>query len=226
MVIVSVDQMIRDTIVHRFGAGYVALNVEEFIAMINRASGDTVVVGLPLEIFKWHREAGIIQFFETFLSIAAGQNRLVHIRERIADTGKYPAAEFAPSHSVAFDHSRWLGNDLQRQAFMAAKDLDEPTTNLVDSGARRALMQLLNAGHYSNMSRLAAYQENPYLSPQDAFSVYMGALESLKRYLKTAVVREDDQAARSVEAERQHTTTPAWALSEQSRYKENTHSHI
>ncbi|MEJ1239499.1 hypothetical protein WBG78_15285 [Chryseolinea sp. T2] len=224
---VSIDHVIRDTIVHRFGAGDAAISIEEFIAMINRVSGDTVVVGLPIEVFKWHRDAGILQFFESFLSIAAGQNRLVSISQQIADvTEEYRHHNSPLSNSIASDHSPWLGNDIQRQAFMAAKDLDEPTAHLADPAARRALMKLLNVHHFINMSHSLAGLDNQYLSPQEAFACYMGALESLKRFLNNSVVREDDKGAKSMEAERQHPTTPAWALNEQSRYKENTHSHI
>lgn len=226
LVVFATDPIISEAVTRRFGAGEAALTVNELIAMINRAPGDTVVLGFPLDIFKWHREASVQEFFQEFLTVAANNGQLFHPTDLIDRIRGNEATTLRQPPRLVSNSPCWLGNDLQRRAFMAAKELDEATGELVDSSSRHMLMQLLNARHFAHMSHSDEDLVSPYVSPQEAFIFYMDALNYLRTRISGEPVKEDDKAPRIVEAERQHPTTPAWALNEQSRYKENTHSHI
>ncbi|MGC3943395.1 MAG: hypothetical protein QM762_02480 [Chryseolinea sp.] len=225
MVLVA-DSIISDAITYRFGAGEVTLTVCELVAMVNRAPGDTVVIGIPMEAFRLHHGSNILRFFEEFISLAASHDRLALPSEAVREMSAHDFSDPRQLIELSMTKSHLLTNDLQKEAFAAAKELDDATRDLVDNSARHALMQLLNAEYYSSMSHSCANLSGPYLSPQEVFGIYMSALQSLSRVVSASAVKENETAAKSVEAMRQHPSTPTWALNEQSRYQENTHSSI
>ena len=224
MIVMSADDGVGKALT-RFG-GDLKSAVQELVSSINRAPGDTVVICISADHLASHHDNGLLKFLEEFLSLAAGQDRLVHPGEVVSRIRMRDDPQLPQFPGMTSNGTRWLSTDLQREAFMAAKDLDDSTKDLVDTNTRHALMGLLNAGHYASMSSTTADLSGTYLSAQEAFSYYMSALQSLRRIVDASAVKVDDSAAKSVEATRQHTTTPAWALNEQSRYNENTQSHI
>jgi len=103
--------------------------------------------------------------------------------------------------------------------------LNQATAHLVDHHDRRMWLQLLSADHFASMSNRESIS-NSYLSAHEAHERFNEALRLLGMRAATAPVNEIDTAAKAVEAGRQHPTTPNWAVQEQSRYQQITHSHI
>jgi hypothetical protein len=224
LVVLGTDPAIGDAVVHQFGAGEATLTLEDWTALINRASSDTVVVGIPLDVFETHRESGIGGFIEAFLARAAQQQKLTLPGDVVRSTPHEISGTFESNNFLA-SSEQWLGSELQRQAFADAIALNDLTAHLVDHHERKLWLQLLSSEHFTNMSA-GGSMSNSWLSPHEAFAHYSAALRALGNRAATLPVNENGTAAKAVEAERQHPTTPNWAVQEQSRYKQVTHSHI
>jgi alpha-amylase len=219
--LLGTDRDIPDAVTHHFGAGRSAMRVDDLIAMMNDTRDEICVVGFSSGIFQIHQRSGIYSILSDFITQAALDQKLLHPSDVIGeeDTYRLPRLIMKPASDV----TAWLGNEVQKEALASAKELDALSNDLVDESYRIELMQLLAADHFLNMSSRATRLTNPYLSPAEVFNNYMKALTNLKRRMQGAQTRDDDQPAKTVEAERQHITTPVWVLQEQTKYKEVSH---
>jgi len=102
--------------------------------------------------------------------------------------------------------------------------LNEATKNRQDENIRKSWLQLLSSDYFLHMSSSDPGLSKPYLSAHEAFASYKHALHQLQKSLENAPVLEDDKL-KAVESERQHPTTPTWAIQEQSKYQEATRTH-
>lgn len=224
-VLATADRMVTNAITMHFGPGESTLKMEELIAAINRAIGHTVVIGFSFDLFAEHRNAGILSFFESFLAHAAEQRKLVSVSALLQDNALHTELPKLPLDLVlkeGFDKN----NEMLSDALAAVSALDAPTRNLVDGRIRESWRQLLSAEHFVRMSSARAAFSSHYLSSQDAFKNYMETLDVLRAYLATAAHINDDQGSKADEAARHHPTTPNWAVQEQARYQQVTHSHL
>jgi alpha-amylase len=222
VVILSADKALTSAISQHFGAGEATLTTDEFVEKINAASDATVVMGFSFDVFHSHRDAGILAFFEKLLSHAAKEGKLVHPSEAIHQYVELMQWR-AP---LTLDYSSWLGNELQRDALANAQALNEATKNRKDENIRKSWLQLLSSDYFLDMSSSDPGLSKPYLSAHEAYATYIDALHHLQKSLENAPLLEDEKLIRAVESERQHPTTPTWALQEQSKYQEATRTHL
>jgi len=170
------------------------LTAEKYVGWISQTPGDVVNLFMDFETFGEHHPAssGILEFLSA-------------LPRRVRDT---PGLEWAtveealalPSHGTISapttvswadqnrDLGAWLGNDLQRSAFEAAKKVGDLARRSNDPAILEAWRRLMTSDHFYYMylgghgADAGVHQYfSSYGSPFDAYANYMNALTDLHR---------------------------------------------
>jgi len=151
-----------------------------------------------------------------FLSETAAAGLLVWPSELSHHSGN-------PSAALG-DLPEFIGNDMQKAALSALRDLEAMSCNIVDSRIRGMWLELLDGENFRQMDKAVSNRTNSqFLSAQDASNHLMDAIGKFREIALTAEKRSDDAVVKSVEADRQHNMPPTWAAQEQARYRDITH---
>ncbi|HTT16125.1 MAG TPA: glycoside hydrolase family 57 protein [Thermoplasmata archaeon] len=170
------------------------LTAEKYARWIAATPGELVGLFMDFETFGEHHPAssGILEF----LSALPGEvRRHPHLGWATVDeaaAGK-PRAPLSVPYTMSWadqnrDLGAWLGNDLQRSAFEAAKKVGVVARQAGDPAILEDWRKLLTSDHfyYMYVSGHGADQSvhqyfSSYESPYDAYANYMNALTDLRR---------------------------------------------
>ena len=167
---------------------------EKYAGWLNASPGDLVGLFMDFETFGEHHKAetGILDFLAALPDAVARHPRLewATVEEAVDGTPIGPVdapvtISWADQHR---DLGAWLGNDLQRSAFEAAKKLGQIVARGHDPQIREDWRRLLTSDHFYYMyvgghgADAGVHQYfSSYGSPYDAYANYMNALSDLRR---------------------------------------------
>ncbi|MCI4363084.1 MAG: glycoside hydrolase family 57 protein [Thermoplasmata archaeon] len=169
------------------------LTSEKYAHWIASTPGDLVGVFLDFETFGEHHPAstGILEFLSALPAAAAREHALgwATVEEALEAPSAGPFS--APVTLTWADQNRdlgaWLGNDLQRSAFEAAKKAGILVRRTGDPELLTQWRKLLTSDHFYYMylgghgADLGVHQYfSSYGSPYDAYANYMNALTDLR----------------------------------------------
>lgn len=167
---------------------------EKYVRWLGDSPGDVVGLFMDFETFGEHHKAetGILDFLRA-LAPAVDKDR------RLSWGTVEEALEFPPVAPLSApvtmswadanrDLGAWLGNDLQRSAFEAAKKLGTLVRTAGDPVLLEAWRQMLTSDHFYYMyvsghgADAGVHQYfSSYGSPYDAYANYMNALTDLRQ---------------------------------------------
>ncbi|HUZ80174.1 MAG TPA: glycoside hydrolase family 57 protein [Thermoplasmata archaeon] len=170
------------------------LTAEKYALWLSRSPGDVVGLFLDFETFGEHHPAstGILDFLSALPSAVAREPNLewatVEDAVRVPPAGPFVVPEpmsWADEHR---DLGAWLGNDMQRSAFDAAKKAGTFARSSHDPEILSDWRKLLTSDHfyYMYVSGKGADADvhryfSSYSNPYDAYANYMNALNDLRR---------------------------------------------
>jgi alpha-amylase len=168
---------------------------EKYAGWLASTPGDVLGLFMDFETFGEHQHAdsGILQFLSALPGAVRQHPGLgwATVDEAMAE-GTIAGAVSAPRTVSWADQNRdlgaWLGNDLQRSAFEAAKKLGVLVRRAGDVELIESWRKLMTSDHfyYKYVSGHGADQSvheyfSSYGSPFDAYANYMNALNDLRR---------------------------------------------
>ncbi|MCI4334192.1 MAG: glycoside hydrolase family 57 protein [Thermoplasmata archaeon] len=169
------------------------LTSEKYARWIASTPGDLVGIFLDFETFGEHHPAstGILEFLSALPAAAARESNLGWATVEDALTSPSAGPFSAPVTLSWADQNRdlgaWLGNDLQRSAFEAAKKAGLLVRRTGDTQLLERWRKLLTSDHFYYMylgghgADLGVHQYfSSYGSPYDAYANYMNALTDLR----------------------------------------------
>ncbi|HTP55839.1 MAG TPA: alpha-amylase, partial [Thermoplasmata archaeon] len=170
------------------------LTAEKYARWIAATPGELVGLFMDFETFGEHHPAasGIFEFLSAFPREVARHPELGWATVEEAIEGP-PHAPISVPYTMSWadqnrDLGAWLGNDLQRSAFEAAKKVGVLARQTEDPPILTDWRKLLTSDHfyYMYVSGHGADQGvhqyfSSYESPYDAYANYMNALTDLRR---------------------------------------------
>ncbi|HXQ94738.1 MAG TPA: glycoside hydrolase family 57 protein [Thermoplasmata archaeon] len=170
------------------------LLAEKYVRWLSSSPGDLIGLFLDFETFGEHHHAdtGILDFLSALPAAAARERRLewatVEDALDLDPVGTVSAPVTVSWADEKRDLGAWLGNDLQRSAFEAAKKLGTLVRPAGDPGLLEEWRRMLTSDHfyYMYVSGHGADADvhryfSSYGSPYDAYANYMNALTDLRR---------------------------------------------
>jgi len=170
------------------------LTSEKYASWIARTPGEVVGLFMDFETFGEHHPAstGILDFLRALPDAVAREPHLgwatVEEAVRIHPKGTVSAPVTVSWADQNRDLGAWLGNDLQRSAFEAAKKVGTLVRRLGDPELLTTWRKLLTSDHFYYMyvgghgADLGVHQYfSSYGSPYDAYANYMNALTDLRQ---------------------------------------------
>ncbi|MCI4366843.1 MAG: glycoside hydrolase family 57 protein [Thermoplasmata archaeon] len=167
---------------------------EKYVRWIGDSPGDITGLFMDFETFGEHHksETGILDFLSAFPKAVAQRPGLGWATVEEAIAAPPVGAVAAPVTTSWADTNRdlgaWLGNDLQRSAFEAAKKVGGLVRSTGDRSLRQDWRRLLTSDHFYYMyvsghgADLGVHQYfSSYGSPYDAYANYMNALTDLRQ---------------------------------------------
>lgn len=170
------------------------LTSEKYAGWLGRTPGDVVGLFMDFETFGEHHKAdtGILQFLAALPDAVAREPGLGWAT--VEEAAELPPRDAlaAPTTVSWADQNRdlgaWLGNDLQRSAFEAAKKVGVLARRSGDPAILESWRRLLTSDHFYYMyvgghgADLGVHQYfSSYGSPYDAYANYMNALTDLRQ---------------------------------------------
>lgn len=205
--------MLSDDVGFRFSSkqwNEYPLTTEKYVRWIGATPGDVVNLFMDFETFGEHHPAstGILDFLSALPRAVRSMPTLAWATvDEAADLPPHDTLS-APTTVSWADQNRdlgaWLGNDLQRSAFEAAKKVGVLARDSGDPEILESWRRLLTSDHFYYMyvgghgADAGVHQYfSSYGSPYDAYANYMNALMDLRR---RAVERISDRPpSRTVE---------------------------
>lgn len=176
------------------GWGEYPLTADKYARWLASTPGDIVGLFMDFETFGEHHHAstGILEFLSALPSAVARESGLgwATVDEAIAGP---PRAPLSVPYTMSWadqnrDLGAWLGNDLQRSAFEAAKKVGLAVMQTHDAAIVTDWRKLLTSDHFYYMyvtghgADQGVHQYfSSYDSPFDAYANYMNALTDLRR---------------------------------------------
>jgi alpha-amylase len=170
------------------------LLAEKYVRWLGDSPGEIIGLFLDFETFGEHHHAstGILDFLTALPAAAARDGRLqwatVEDALELPPVGTVSAPITVSWADAQRDLGAWLGNDLQRSAFEAAKKLGAIVRHCGDPGLLEEWRWMLTSDHfyYMYVSGHGADADvhryfSSYGSPYDAYANYMNALTDLRR---------------------------------------------
>jgi alpha-amylase len=170
------------------------LTAEKYARWIAQSPGEMVGLFMDFETFGEHHpeSSGILDFLSALPDAAARETGLGWASVEEASALRTVGFISAPTTITWADQNRdlgaWLGNDLQRSAFEAAKKVGVLVRQSGDPEAITAWRKLLTSDHFYYMylgghgADLGVHQYfSAYGSPYDAYANYMNALTDLRQ---------------------------------------------
>ncbi len=170
------------------------LTAEKYAGWLAATPGDVIGLFMDFETFGEHHAArtGILEFLSALPAQVARHPHLgwATVEEAL---GNKPRAPISVPYTMSWadqnrDLGAWLGNDLQRSAFEAAKKVGVLVQQADDEGILTDWRKLLTSDHfyYMYVSGHGADQGvhqyfSSYESPYDAYANYMNAMTDLRR---------------------------------------------
>jgi alpha-amylase len=189
--------MLSDDIGFRFSSkqwSEYPLTAEKYVRWISATPGEVVNLFMDFETFGEHHPAssGILEFLSALPRIVPSTPGLswATVEEAV---GLPPHESLSAPVTVSWadqhrDLGAWLGNDLQRSAFAAAKKVGVLARTAGDPEILEAWRKLLTSDHFYYMyvgghgADAGVHQYfSSYGSPYDAYANYMNALLDLRR---------------------------------------------
>ncbi len=180
------------------------LLAEKYARWLGDSPGDLIGLFLDFETFGEHHQAptGILDFLSALPAQVARDRRLewatVEDALRLEPVGTVSAPVTVTWADAQRDLGAWLGNDLQRSAFEAAKKLGTLVRPAGDPGLLEEWRWMLTSDHfyYMYVSGHGADADvhryfSSYGSPYDAYANYMNALTDLRRRTLAVLGRSD-----------------------------------
>ncbi|MCI4327242.1 MAG: glycoside hydrolase family 57 protein [Thermoplasmata archaeon] len=185
------------------------LLAEKYVRWLGDSPGDIIGLFLDFETFGEHHHAstGILDFLTALPAAAARDRRLqwatVEDALELAPVGTVSAPMTVSWADAQRDLGAWLGNDLQRSAFEAAKKLGAIVRQCGEPGLIEEWRWMLTSDHfyYMYVSGHGADADvhryfSSYGSPYDAYANYMNALTDLRRRALAVLGRPEPPAPR------------------------------
>jgi alpha-amylase len=170
------------------------LTSEKYASWIGKTPGEVVGLFMDFETFGEHHPAstGILDFLRALPDAVARTPGVgwatVEEALRLPPRGTVSAPVTVSWADQNRDLGAWLGNDLQRSAFEAAKKVGVLVRQLGDPGLITTWRRLLTSDHFYYMyvgghgADLGVHQYfSSYGSPYDAYANYMNALTDLRQ---------------------------------------------
>jgi alpha-amylase len=170
------------------------LTSEKYAHWIAQSPGDLVGLFMDFETFGEHHAAstGILEFLSALPRAVARESNVGWATVEEALALESHGFLGAPTTTTWADQNRdlgaWLGNDLQRSAFEAAKKVGVLARKAGDPEILTAWRKLLTSDHFYYMylgghgADLGVHQYfSAYGSPYDAYANYMNALTDLRQ---------------------------------------------
>jgi alpha-amylase len=170
------------------------LTAEKYASWLAATPGELVGLFMDFETFGEHHSArtGILEFLSALPEKVGSYPHLAWATVDEAVQGPPQGPISVPYTMTWADQNRdlgaWLGNDLQRSAFEAAKKLGVEVLRTTNEAIRTDWRKLLTSDHfyYMYVSGHGADQGvhqyfSSYDSPYDAYANYMNALTDLRR---------------------------------------------
>jgi len=170
------------------------LLAEKYVRWLSSSPGDLIGLFLDFETFGEHHHAdtGILDFLSALPAAAARERRLewatVEDALDLDPVGTVSAPVTVSWADEKRDLGAWLGNDLQRSAFEAAKKLGTLVRPAGDPGLLEEWRRMLTSDHFYYMYVIGHGADadvhryfSSYGSPYDAYANYMNALTDLRR---------------------------------------------
>ncbi|MCI4355676.1 MAG: glycoside hydrolase family 57 protein [Thermoplasmata archaeon] len=179
---------------------------EKYVSWLGQSPGDVAGLFMDFETFGEHHKAetGILDFLAALPGAVDRDRRLSWgtVEDALALPPVAPLA--APVTMSWADANRdlgaWLGNDLQRSAFEAAKKLGTLVRTLGDPVLLEEWRRMLTSDHFYYMyvgghgADLGVHQYfSSYGTPYDAYANYMNALTDLRQRTVSALGRRDPE---------------------------------
>ena len=170
------------------------LLTEKYVRWLADSPGDVVGLFMDFETFGEHHkvDTGILDFLEALPRAVASERRLSWTTvDRAVELS--PVAPLSAPVTMSWadanrDLGAWLGNDLQRSAFEAAKKLGTLVRTAGDGTLLEEWRRMLTSDHFYYMyvgghgADLGVHQYfSSYGSPYDAYANYMNALTDLRQ---------------------------------------------
>ncbi len=197
VVLLARHYMLSDDVGFRFSSkewNEYPLTAEKYVGWISATPGEVVNLFMDFETFGEHHPAssGILEFLSAL-------PRTVRAESTLAWATVDEAVDLAPRESLSApttvswadqnrDLGAWLGNDLQRSAFEAAKKVGVLARKAGDAEILESWRKLLTSDHFYYMyvgghgADAGVHQYfSSYGSPYDAYANYMNALMDLRR---------------------------------------------
>ncbi len=167
------------------------LTPRKYLAWLEKMPDREEFINLSLdyETFGEHLkyETGIFKFLEGLLSAAAKHKNITMVTPSEAIQLLEPADTVKVPENISWadkerNLSAWLGNDMQRDAFITLKKLEIPVKNINNADLLNTWRYLQTSDHYYYMSTKNGDDGNihnyfsPYPSPYEAFMNYMNVL--------------------------------------------------
>ncbi len=220
------NHSLSDDIAFRVALSDWNLTAETFISWLHAIPENEKLVTLALDYgtFGEHHkvESGIFNFLEQLLLLLAIENSyMLSTPSEIIDYYK-PSMQISIPDYIAVEGcklSDWVGSENQRQAFTAIMELEKEVKQRNDSRALKLWRYLQTSDNLLYLSD-KIYQQNhlsPYSSAEEAFNQFMAIVQHLRALIsdgRSSLEKIND----ALEAERRKVeSTPAWALSIDSR---------
>jgi alpha-amylase len=183
------------------------LLAEKYVRWLNSSPGDLLGLFLDFETFGEHHHAdtGILDFLSALPAAVAREPRLewatVEDALELQPIGSVSAPVTVSWADAQRDLGAWLGNDLQRSAFEAAKKLGTLVRPAGDPVLLEEWRRMLTSDHfyYMYVSGHGADADvhryfSSYGSPYDAYANYMNALTDLRRRTVAVLQRSGTEA--------------------------------
>jgi alpha-amylase len=172
------------------------LTADKYASWLSTSEGDTINLFLDYETFGEHQweDTGIFSFLDHLPGEVLKYNHMKfrtpsQIVETAKPVGVFDVPYISSWADVHRDLSAWLENDMQQEAFLQIKSLEEAATKaggeIADSWRK-----LLTSDHFYYMcTKWFADGDvhkyfNYYNTPYDAFLNYMNIVKDLKKKLK------------------------------------------
>jgi len=171
------------------------LTAEKYVGWIARTPGEVLGLFMDFETFGEHHPAssGILEFLRALPAAVAREPHLRWATVEEAIAAEPPRGALDAPRTVSWadqnrDLGAWLGNDLQRSAFEAAKKVGTLAKASGDGAILTDWRRLLTSDHFYYMyveghgADQGVHQYfSSYGSPYDAYANYMNALTDLRR---------------------------------------------
>ena len=218
---------LSDDIGFRFERDSAKLTVDEYVSWMKGIEDidPIVTIGLDYETFGEHkkRASGIFDFLEGLLVRLSGDEDFQMTTPSALVAGNWSAPELSIPKTVSWadhekDHTAWLGNSMQREAFDLLMRFESDVKSLGDPAILTVWRWLQTSDHlyYISTKRFADGEVHayfsPYSSPYEAFINYMNVLSDFKILIKA---KKDENSSLSQaqvvsETERRQHSEPVW----------------